>query len=139
MSKWPSFVTKDLDPDDDAEFMRRWRAYEREMKALIAQGGFHQDDDGWWIETATGELVGPDPEIERPLSDADWDNAKSLDETLPELAGAIKRSRGRPRVANPKQAVTLRVDPAVVEHFKAQGKQWRSDMAEALKKAAHLD
>jgi len=41
-------------PGDDAEMMRRWEAYDRDMKALIATGSFHQDNDGWWVETATG-------------------------------------------------------------------------------------
>ena len=65
---WPSFVTKDLSPDDDAEWQRRWEAYDRDMRALIAAGGVHQDEDGWWVDDATGELIGPDPEIERPLA-----------------------------------------------------------------------
>ena len=70
MTKWPSFETHDLDPDTDeggAEMERRWRKYDREMQALIAAGGVHQDFDGWWVETSTGELIGPDPSIERPL------------------------------------------------------------------------
>ena len=57
--KWPSFVTRDLgdSPEDDVEMLRRWQVYEGGMKALIAAGGLHQDDDGWWVETATGELI----------------------------------------------------------------------------------
>jgi hypothetical protein len=31
-----------------------------------AAGGVHRDADGWWVEDATGELIGPDPELERP-------------------------------------------------------------------------
>ena len=57
-SKWPQFITKDLGPDDDAEMMRRWQAYDRDMRAIIAKGGVHQDDDGWWVDDATGELIG---------------------------------------------------------------------------------
>ena len=65
--KWPSFVTKDLgdSEEDAAEAMRRWEAYDRGMKALVAAGGVHRDADGWWVEDATGELIGPDPELER--------------------------------------------------------------------------
>ncbi|MQV98764.1 hypothetical protein GHK50_08875 [Sinorhizobium medicae] len=67
--KWPSFVTKDLGDTqaDDAEMMRRWQEYDRQIKKVILAGGVHQDADGWWVENATGELVGPDPEMERPL------------------------------------------------------------------------
>lgn len=69
--KWPSFVTRDLGDsvEDDAEMLRRWEAYNKEMRALIAAGGVHQDEDGWWVDDATGELIGPDPEDERPRTD----------------------------------------------------------------------
>lgn len=69
-NKWPKFITKDLgDTDEDAvEMQRRWEVYDREMKALIAKGGVYQDEDGWWIDKASGELIGPDPELERPLT-----------------------------------------------------------------------
>ncbi len=134
-SKWPSFVTKDLGPDDDAELMRRWEAYDRDMKAIIAKGGVHQDDDGWWVETATGELIGPDPEIERPRTEEEIASAKPLADALPDLAESIKRSRGRPRKAYAKEAVTLRLDPRTIERFKAQGDDWRARMVEAIEKA----
>lgn len=85
--KWPSFVTKDLgdSPEDDAEMLRRWQVYEGEMKALIAAGGVHQDDDGWWVDDATGELIGPDPEIERPLTSDELVKAVPLTTALRDL------------------------------------------------------
>jgi len=53
--KWPSFQTYDLrlgeEDEDTDEFYRRWETYDREMKALIAAGGVHQDEDGWWSMT----------------------------------------------------------------------------------------
>ncbi len=68
--KWPVFETKDLGDDpDDTEMLRRWEVYNTEMQVIIASGTAHKDDDGWWVDTASGELIGPDPEIERPLSD----------------------------------------------------------------------
>lgn len=135
MNKWPSFITRDLGPEDDAEMTRRWEAYDRDMKALIATGGFHQDEDGWWVETATGDLVGPDPLIERPLSASELAGMKPLAEVLPELAESISRSRGRPAKEHPKTAVTLRIDPRVVERYQAGGADWRAKMAEALERA----
>jgi uncharacterized protein (DUF4415 family) len=54
---------------------------------------------------------------------------------FPDLAESIKRSRGRPRVESPLQAVTLRVDADTLERFKATGRNWRSRMSEALKAA----
>ena len=136
---WPEFVTKDLDTTTaagDAEMQRRWEVYDREMKALIAAGGVHQDEDGWWIDDASGELIGPDPAIERPLTDEDVATARPFEEVFPDLAENIRRSRGRPRIANAKQAVTLRLDPDVVERFKSTGDDWRARMAQALKDAS---
>lgn len=137
MTRWPSFVTKDLgdSAEDSAEMMRRWQVYDREMKALIAAGGVHRDEDGWWVDDATGELIGPDPEIERPLTDEDLAKAKPLKEVLPELDDALRRSRGRPRLERPKEAVTLRLDPNTLAKFKATGKDWRARMSEVLAKA----
>ena len=137
--KWPSFVTRDLGdrPEDDVEMLRRWQVYEGEMKALIAAGGLHQDDDGWWVETATGELIGPDPEIERPLTSDELAKAAPLATALPDLHEAIKRGRGRPKTDKAKEAVTLRLSPETVAHFKAiGGADWRARMSEALEKAS---
>ncbi|MDR6434585.1 uncharacterized protein (DUF4415 family) [Brucella pseudogrignonensis] len=64
--------------------------------------------------------------------------AKPFKEALPELYESIQRSRGRPKVDNPKEAVTLRLDPDVVEKFKANGKNWRANMNDALRKAVGL-
>jgi len=105
-SKWPSFVTKDLPDTDagDAEMMRRWEAYDRDMQALIAAGGVHQDDDGWWVDDATGELIGPDPEIERPLTADELAQGRPFKEALPELYESIQRSRHRLALDGPKKA-----------------------------------
>lgn len=92
-NKWPSFSTRDLDPDDADEWTRRWEAYDREMKALIATGAFHQDEDSWWVETATGDLVGPDPAIERPLSSSEISQIRPFADVFPDLAESIERSR----------------------------------------------
>lgn len=137
-SKWPEFITQDLG-DSDADFsemQRRWQDYDRQMQALIAAGGVHQDEDGWWVDDASGELIGPDPSIERPWSEEDLARARPLAEVLPDLAESIRRSRGRPRLPNAKQAVTLRLDPDVVERFKSEGDDWRTRMAQVLKDAS---
>ena len=41
--------------------------------------------------------------------------------------------RGRPRLDNPKQAVSIRLDREVVEHFKASGKGWQSRLNAILR------
>jgi uncharacterized protein (DUF4415 family) len=86
----------------------------------------------------------------RGYTEQNWeevaDNPEATDEELaamvpfveafPELAESIRRGRGRPQVANPKQAVTLRLDPETVQRFKEQGPDWRARMSEALKRAS---
>lgn len=47
--------------------------------------------------------------------------------------------RGRPRLANPKQPVLLRIDPEVISRFKAGGEGWQTRMNDALRKAVGLD
>ncbi len=86
----------------------------------------------------------------RPLTDAeeaevqamianDPDNPEITDEQAKSpmsFAEAMARGRGRPRLPGAKEAVTLRLDPDVVERFKTGGSDWRTRMAEAIKKAA---
>jgi uncharacterized protein (DUF4415 family) len=66
----------------------------------------------------------------------DFARARPFSEVFPELHAGIKRSRGRPKLDNPKEAVTLRLSPDVVEKYKAAaGDEWRTRMATTLKKA----
>ncbi len=73
------------------------------------------------------------------LTDEELANMKPATEVLPaEFFKAVedtRRSRGRPKVDAPKEAVTLRLSPALVARFKASGKDWRAKMSEALEKA----
>lgn len=46
--------------------------------------------------------------------------------------------RGRPRLAHPKRAIKLRLDPEVIEGFQAGGAGWQSRMNEALRRALGL-
>jgi len=137
---WPKFETKDLGDTeaDQLEMDRRWHAYDRDMKALIAAGGVHQDEDGWWINDATGELIGPDPDIERPLTDEELAQAKPFAEALPELAAAMKRGRGRPPVDNPKQQVTMRLDGDLLAKMRDSGPGWQVRANELLRKGFGL-
>lgn len=47
-------------------------------------------------------------------------------------------TRGRKPDPNAKKLLTLRLDPDVIEHFKATGEGWQTRMNEALRKAAGL-
>ncbi|MCY1232925.1 BrnA antitoxin of type II toxin-antitoxin system [compost metagenome] len=53
------------------------------------------------------------------------------------LQEAMER-RGRKPDPNAKKLLTLRIDPDVIDHFKATGEGWQTRMNEALRKAAGL-
>lgn len=60
-------------------------------------------------------------------------------DVFPELAEQIeKKLAGRPKLENPKQAISIRLDAEVIERFKASGDGWQSRMNEALRKAVGL-
>ncbi|KAF1689093.1 BrnA antitoxin family protein [Pseudoxanthomonas koreensis] len=44
--------------------------------------------------------------------------------------------RGRPRLANARQLLSLRLPPQVIARWKATGPGWQTRMAQALEKAA---
>lgn len=55
------------------------------------------------------------------------------DELIRPATGTLK-SLGRPPSENPKKQVTLRLDPDVVEKFRATGKGWQSRINAELRK-----
>ncbi len=69
-----------------------------------------------------------------------------VDDDLPDFSGddwaakidAAPVKRGRPKAEVRKVSTTIRLDPDVVEAFKAEGAGWQSRMNEALRKAAGL-
>jgi uncharacterized protein (DUF4415 family) len=71
-------------------------------------------------------------------TEEDFKAARPFAEVFPELAETIRRSRGRPAMERPKQQISLRLDPDVIEAFKATGKGWQVRINEALRKAAKL-
>ena len=70
-------------------------------------------------DAAITKAARADPDA-RPFTNTEW--------------AAVKRvGMGRPRVANPKHALTVRYDADVVEAFKATGRGWQTRMNAALK------
>ena len=63
----------------------------------------------------------------------DFANAKPFAVAFPDLDASIKRSRGRPPIDNPRQQISLRLDPDVIAKFKATGKGWQSRINNILK------
>lgn len=50
----------------------------------------------------------------------------------------VTGKRGRPRLANPKAAIKLRLDHDVVAHYRATGPGWQTRINAALRRAAKL-
>jgi uncharacterized protein (DUF4415 family) len=50
------------------------------------------------------------------------------------LARAVFKKAGRPRLANPKQMIRLRLPPEVIARWKAAGPGWQTRMAKRLEK-----
>ena len=71
-----------------------------------------------------------DPDDAPEWTQDQWDRAEIR------LGDAVIR-RGRPP-GSAKQAVSLRLDKAVLDRFRADGPGWQSRMNEALRKAAEL-
>jgi uncharacterized protein (DUF4415 family) len=61
--------------------------------------------------------------------------ARPFREAFPDLHASIKRSRGRPKVESPKEAVTLRLSPETINKFRVSGDDWRAKMVKALERA----
>jgi uncharacterized protein (DUF4415 family) len=94
------------------------------MKEFVEGRGYTKED---WDDVDSPELTDEQIAQARPFA-----------EVFPDLAESIRRSRGRPKVDAPKQQVSLRLDPDVIEKFKATGKGWQARINDVLK-AAKLD
>jgi uncharacterized protein (DUF4415 family) len=93
----------------------------RVKRALKSGRKLRIDADGRSVDVKTGELIGPDPAIEQPLTRA-------------QLSKAVVRC-GRPPIADRKQTTTLRLDPDLLEHFRKSGPGWQTRINETLRRA----
>ena len=59
-------------------------------------------------------------------------------ESAAAFVGNTPVRRGRPKVANPKQLVSLRLDRELVERLRAQGPGWQTRVNDALRKVVGL-
>ncbi|MFB9952046.1 BrnA antitoxin family protein [Rhizobium puerariae] len=85
-------------------------------------------------------MIASDPDNPE-LTDEQIANMKPFREVFPDLAASIDREiarRGRPKAEQTKQPVTIRLDPDIVDHYKATGRGWQSRMNDDLRKAAGL-
>ena len=72
-----------------------------------------------------------------PLDERFWSRARPAIEVHPELVAQYRTGRG-PQIAPTKQLVSLRLDPDVLEHFRATGPGWQARINATLRKAAKL-
>lgn len=67
----------------------------------------------------------------------DFARARPGREVIPEIIALMRRKRG-PQKRPTKRLVSLRLDPDVIEHFRARGPGWQVRINAALRKAAGL-
>ena len=96
-------------------------------KALAARLARGEDRTDWARVRAMSDATATrnartDPD-NPPLSARDFARAKVV-------------RRGRPKSANPKQQVTLRLSAEVLDHYRARGPGWQSRIDADLKKLA---
>jgi uncharacterized protein (DUF4415 family) len=82
-------------------------------------------------------LPPPDYDPAAPLTDEEIKHLRPAREFFAERGIPMPRPVGRPRQEKTKVRVTMRIDPDVLEHFKAQGPGWQTRMGKVLEKAAN--
>jgi uncharacterized protein (DUF4415 family) len=70
-----------------------------------------------------------------PLTDEELAQFRPAREVVPEILALMRRFRG-PQKRPIKQLISLRLDPDVIEHFRARGKGWQARINATLRKAA---
>lgn len=81
------------------------------------------------------------PDDNPEWGDEEFQRARPASEVIPTLfneaaAERILRPRGRPKLAHPKQAVKLRIDPDIVNAYRSEGDGWQTRMNDALRASA---
>ena len=83
-----------------------------------------------------------DLESKHDLDNPDWTKedfarARPAAEVVPDIVAAHRRVRG-PQKRPTKRLVSLRLDPDVIEHFRARGPGWQARINSTLRKAVGL-
>ena len=87
-------------------------------------------------EARIQKMIASDPDNPE-WTEEDFAKARPFAEAFPALADRMRQA-GRPKAANPKVAVSIRLDRDVIDAFKKGGPGWQSRMNDALRDAAHL-
>jgi uncharacterized protein (DUF4415 family) len=76
-----------------------------------------------------------EPDDSPELTEADFARLRPASEVLPaEVIAAFKRGRG-PQKAPTKRLITLRLDDALIAHFKSSGPGWQTRINDTLAEA----
>lgn len=74
-----------------------------------------------------------------PLTEEEKKTLRPFKEAFPEAAAEMEKAvRGRPKADVTKTPVTIRLDPDLIQHYKATGKGWQSRMNDDLRKVAGI-
>jgi uncharacterized protein (DUF4415 family) len=77
-------------------------------------------------------------DVENPeWTTGDFARARPAPEVVPDVVALARRGRG-PQKRPTKRLVSLRLDPDVIEHFRARGPGWQARINNTLRKAAGL-
>jgi uncharacterized protein (DUF4415 family) len=83
--------------------------------------------------STSGTNTWVDPDDAPELTDSHFEHADVYEGDTLVRAG---RGPGRPKLAAAKVAVSLRVDPAVLDYFRSTGPGWQTRMNDVLQRAA---
>lgn len=72
-----------------------------------------------------------------PLTEKFWARARPATEAMPEFIERWRKWRGQQK-APVKRLVSLRIDPDIIDHFRATGPGWQRRINDTLRKAARL-
>ncbi|OLP62099.1 hypothetical protein BJF93_01200 [Xaviernesmea oryzae] len=87
------------------------------------------------LRTVTDE---EEADIQRQIA-ADPEDEELSDEAAKKPMSFFEaHKRGRPTLQISKQQISIRLDPDIIEHYRATGKSWQSKINDDLRKAAGL-
>jgi uncharacterized protein (DUF4415 family) len=72
-----------------------------------------------------------------PLTDEELSRLRPAREVIPDILKLVRRFRG-PQRRPTKQLISLRLDPDLIEHFRARGPGWQARINTTLRKAVGL-
>ena len=107
----------------------KWK--EARRKALADLANTTEEEEA---EAHAAALRDPD---NPPLTDEFWARARPAVEGMPEFIANWRKWRGQQK-APVKKLVSLRIDPDIIDHFRATGPGWQRRINDTLRKAARL-